>query len=153
MKTKKIEPTKTQKAKAIILGSYILYMIDSLLDKSEHFNLTTIRLRQALQAKTKVSSVQRYIEMSNEAWATTIEEFKDENATIAIFDAVETLAFHNEEEMKMVFGNHILDHVGRFSLKQTRDGVSKEILMSSRRICKALKDNMGKVIFKNKEEL
>ena len=145
--------TKTQKAKGIIIGSYVLYLIDSLLDDKEQFNLTTIRLKQALRGKTKVSNVQKYIDMSNEAWADTIDEFKDENAKIAIFDAVERLVFDNEEVMKLVFGNHILEHAGRFSLKQSREGVSKEILMSSRKVCKALIDNMNKIIFKNKGEL
>ena len=150
MKLKKQKPTTTEKAKAIILGSYILYMIDSLLDEDQQKNLTTIRLKQYLQAKTRVANVTKYIMMSNKAWDLTIQEFADEpGAKIVIFDAVETLAFHNERAMELVFGSKILDHVSRFSLRQTMDGVPRETLLCSRRICKSLKDNMSKVIFDN----
>ena len=131
-----------------------MYLIDSLLDEKEQKNLTTIRLKQYLQAKTRSARVTKYITMSNEAWAMTIEEFKDEpTAKIVIFDAVEMLAFNNENEMELIFGPQILDHVSRFSLKQTKDGVSKDVLLSSRAICKSLKDNMSKIIFENKKEI
>jgi len=145
--------TETQRARGIITGSFILYLIDSILDKNQQNNLTTIRLKQYLQAKTRVANVSKYILMSNKAWNLTIQEFKDEiGIKIVIFDTVEMLAFDNEEAMELTFGSKILDHVSRFSLKQDRGGIERDVLLGSRRICKSLKDNMSKVIFESKDK-
>ena len=153
MKLKKKKPTYTQRARGIITGSFILYLIDSLLDADQQNNLTTIRLKQYLQAKTRVANATKYILMSNKAWDLTIQEFKDEvGIRIVIFDAVEMLAFDNEEAMELIFGSKILDHVSRFSLKQTKGSADRDTLLGSRRICKALKDNMSKVIFESKDK-
>lgn len=144
--------TYTEEAKAIITGSYILYLIDSLLDKSEHSNGTTIQLKQKLLAKTKKANVKKLIDMSNVAWFDTIEEFKDRKMHLVIFDAVESLAFSESKVMEMMFGKDILDVVSRFAMKQSRDGVDNDILLESREITQALKKYMSKVIFNNKDK-
>ena len=143
--------TETSKAKAIIAGSYILYLIDFLLDKEGRNKGTTIRLKQALKKRTTDAANREYVDWSNEAWQMTIDQFKDKNMRLAIFDAVEMIGFLEEEAMKDMFGNNILDLISRFSYKHTYSGVSKEVLAESREVTKALIDNMIKVIFDNKK--
>jgi len=149
-KKPKIEMTKTETAKAIILGSFILYLVDALLDRSEQQNGTTIRLKQAIRAKTRDASYLPFISMSNKAWFDVVEEFKDKNMHLVIFDAVEFLAFDNEVVMTKMFSKKFLNLVSAFSLKQTRDGVDNELLKESRVITTALKKSLEKVVFQNK---
>lgn len=143
--------TETMKAQAIITASYILYLIDALLDKSQRTKLSTIRLKQALQKKTRDAQNKDYVKLSDKAWEMTIEQFKDRQPPIriAIFDVVEMLTFEVEKPMVEMFGNHILELSSKFALKQTYDGVDKEILLESREVTKALIDNMRKVIYDN----
>lgn len=145
--------TKTAEARAIITASYILYLIDGLLDKSEHNLLTTIRLKQLLRSKTSRAQNKYYIELSNIAWQRVVDTFKDKKYSIAIFDAVESLAFNEEENMTAMFGTNFIPTACSFALKQTRDGVPKEVLLQSREVTDALKVSVGKVVFDNKEKL
>jgi len=145
--------TKSQEAKAIILGSFVMYLINALLDKQEQFNGTTVRLKQILVAKTRVANYEHYIVMSNTAWSNVIEQFKDENYHILIHDAVESLVFDNDNIMVAMFGKNIIPYASAFSIKQTRDGSDKQILKESRIITDALKKSVEKVVFDNKEIL
>jgi len=145
--------TIAQEAKSIILGSYILYLIDSLLDKNERSNATTIRLKQLLFSKTHKAQNAKYVKLSNKAWSMVIEQFKDKHMRLVIFDMVERLAFDNEKVMTDMFGVNLIPYVGQFSLKQTRDGVDNAILKESRIVSDALKKACEKVIFDNKDNL
>lgn len=145
--------TKSQEAIAIITGSYILYLINGLLDKSEQTHLTTIRLKQRLMAQTRKVKNRAYVEMSNVAWQSVIDKFKDRHMRLAIFDAVESLAFDQMDLMIEMYGSNIIDYVASFALKQTRDGVDRDILKESREITDALKKAVQKVVFDNKEKL
>ena len=145
--------TKTQEATAIITGSYILYLIDALLDKTERNNLTTIRLRQVLFAQTSKAQNKDYVIMSNLAWGEVVKKYADANMHIAIFDAVESLAFAQEKSMTEMFGVNFIPYSTAFAYKQTRDGVTKEILKESREVTEALKKAVQKVVFDNKEKL
>jgi len=145
--------TKTQKATAIITGSYIMYLIDSLLDKSEHFHLTTIRLKQSISAQTRKAQNRNFVILSNKAWSSVVDVYKDKNMHIAIFDAVESLAFDQLDLMTEMFGSNFINYVNGFTQKQTRDGVSREILLQSREVTSALKKAVQKVCFDNKEVL
>ena len=84
---------------------------------------------------------------------TIIDKFKDRNMRLAIFDAVESLAFDQIELMIEMYGSNIIDYVASFALKQTRDGVDKDILKESREITDALKKAVQKVVFDNKEKI
>ena len=145
--------TPTEEAKAIITASFILYLIDSLLDDKERFRGTTIRLKQLLLSKTRQAQHYKYVEMSNKVWTNVVEQYKENKYHVVIFDAVESLAFAEEEIMVKMFGEHFLTVVGNFTLKITYDGVDKELLRESREICKALKKSLSKVTFDNKEDL
>ncbi len=145
--------TKSEEARAIITGSFILYIIDALLDKSEQFHGTTILLKQLIRAKTKKAQNKAYVIMSNEAWVTVVDKYKDDNYRIAIFDAVESLGLKDEKIMEEMFGPRMISAIANFSYKQTRDGVDKQILKESRTITDELKKATQKVVFDNKEKL
>jgi len=145
--------TKSEEARAIITGSFILYLADGLLGKSEKFHGTTILLNQLLRAKTKQAQNKEYVIMSNQAWAAVVEKHKDDNYRMAIFDAVEALGFNDEKIMEEMFGPRIIQAIANFALKQTRDGVDNEILKESRIITNELKAATQKVIFDNKDKL
>ncbi len=145
--------TKVEEAKAIIVGSFVLYLIDALLDKSEQNHLSTIRLRQCIRAKTSRTENHAYVKMSNDAWIATVAKYEENSMHIAIFDAVETLVFDHEKIMTDMFGSNIMMYTNGFTQKQTRDGVPREILLQSREVSKALKKSLEKVVFDKKGEL
>jgi len=145
--------TKSDEARAIITGSFILYMVDALLDKSEKFHGTTILLCQLLRAKTRKAQNKEYVILSNKAWATVVDKYKDDNYRIAIFDAVESLGFNDIKIMEEMFGPNIIPAISSFAYKQTRDGVEKQIIKESRTITDELKKATQKVVFDNKEKL
>lgn len=139
--------TDSQTARAVITGSYILFMINVLLEPSQRSKGSVINLKQRLFTKTRNASYVGYVILSNKAWDDTIDVFKDTGDSIVIFDAVETLVFNEEDAMKAMFGEDILDIVGRFSMKQSRNGVTKELLAQSRRISDQLTKSMKKVVY------
>jgi hypothetical protein len=147
--------TKHQEAKAIIIGSFILYLIDYLLDKSQKNKGSVIRLKQAIVKKTRARKGKYipFIKMSDEAWKETVEMYKDKSYRIAIFDIVEFLAFDNEEIMEKMYGNQFLLLVSNFSLKQTFDGIEPEVLKESREVAQILKKNTEKVLYLHRDEL
>jgi len=145
--------TKSEEARAIITGSFILYLADALLGPTEKFHGTTILLNQLLRAKTKKAQNREYVIMSNQAWQTVVDKYKDDNYRLAIFDAVESLGFNDEKIMEEMFGPRIISAIANFALKQTRDGVDNEILKESRIITDELKKATQKVIFDNKDKL
>ena len=145
--------TKTTQAKAIIIGSYCMYLISALLDKSEQNNLTTIRLKQTLIAKTRVKDYLPYVEMSNLAWQKVIEQFKDDNMHIVIFDAVESLVFDNTDIMVKMYGKNIIPYTSAFSMKQASSNMDTKLLKESRIITDALKKSVEKIVFENKKDL
>jgi len=145
--------TKTEKAKSIIVGSFILYLINSLLDETEQNNATTIRLFQLLRSKTSQAQNKAYIELSNKAWSMTIKDFSGKDYRIAIFDAVESLAFAEQDVCTKMYGSNFLPYSTSFCYKQTSDETSKDVLKESREVTKTLIKNIQKVVFDNKGKL
>jgi len=145
--------TKNNEAQAIIYGSFILYAIDALLNKSQRNNLTTIRLRQYLFAQTSKAKNREYVQMSNKAWSDVVETFSENNYRIAIFQFVESIGFEVEDLMTEMYGNNFIQYISSFALKQTMDGTSKEILKETREVSKALVDATRKVVFDSKGKI
>ena len=139
--------TKSEKARAIITGSYILFLIDGLLDNSEKTKGSTIMLKQRLLSKTRKAQNMDYVVISNEAWANLIELYKDKRVSVVIFDAVEHLAFNEEEAMIKMFGQDFFDILWRFVSKQTPDKIEKEILKESREVVDVLTEQMKKLVY------
>ena len=145
--------SKASLAKAICTSSYILYLIDFLLDKKDTFNGSTVRLKSLLLRRTKVPKVKPYVDMSNEAWTSVVEEYKDRNMRLVLAHAVEQLFFKEEEAMVALYGQSINDVVVRFTTKHMHDGTESELIKETNEICKSLNKAMKKAVFDNKELL
>jgi len=141
--------TKIEEAQSIIYGSFLLYFIDSLLDKKDRFNGTTIRLKTMLNSKCKKANNSKYVELSNEIWVKTIAHFLDRKLRIAIYEVVETLGLETAGVMTKMFGTNYEDNIGYFALKHSGD-IEREIVLESREVCEYLIEQTRKVVFDNK---
>ncbi len=144
--------TETQTGKSVIIGTFIVYVIKELLDKTQHSNGSTILLLQCLRAKLANPIYMKYVQASNDVWINVVNRFKDDNYSIVIFDIVEFLYYDEEEAMTLMYGKKLGDLVARFSLKQTMDGIDNDKLRQSRIVSKALIDETRKVLFDIKDK-
>jgi len=145
--------TKTMIAKGVITSSYILYLIDYLLDKSDRMNGSTIRLKQMLFGRTKVPDAKIYIDMSNTAWQSVVKEYEDANMRLVLAHAVEQLFFKEEEAMVAMYGQSINDIVCRFVDKHMRNDIDSALIRETNLICMSLNKALKKAVFDNKREL
>ena len=139
--------SRTHTAKAVITGSYILYLIDGLLTTSDRNLGSTIRLKQAINAKVKGEQYNDYVALSNNAWATVVDMYKDDNLSLAIFQAVETLYYNKFDLMQDFFGESTSATIDRFVMKQTKDGADSSIIKETNMICDSLTKAMDKEIY------
>ncbi len=140
--------TETQKAQSIIIGSYMLYMIDGLMDQRGKTFGSTINLKQKLHSQTRNAQNLEYVMLSNKAWQMTVDKFKDKNYRIMIAQAVEGLYFNNEEVLELMYGKELVNLVWRFTCKQFKDVTyEKEIIPETNIVVKDLTESMRKVIF------
>jgi hypothetical protein len=141
-----------EKMQGIITASYIMYLANALLPCEEQSKTTTIRLMQVLREKTCKQEYYKYVELSNLAWAKTVNKFKNDNMHIVISQAVETLWFNNLDVMLSMFGVHSTDIVLRFVMKQTQDNVDSVFIKESNLVIDELTKNTDKVIYDYQKE-
>jgi hypothetical protein len=139
--------SETHIAQAVITGSYILYLIDGLLTTSEKNLGSTIRLKQAINAKVKGKQYNDYVALSNNAWATVVDMYKDNNLRLVIFQAVETLYYNKFDIMQEFFSESTSSTIDRFVMKQTKDSVDSSIIKETNMICDSLTKAMDKEIY------
>jgi hypothetical protein len=139
---------KVSEARAIITASYILFLIDGLLDASEKNKGSVIALKQALLSKTTTAKSKCYVEISNEGWASMVKYYSKENKRLYIWDAVENLAYSEYENMTKVFGKNIFNLINSFVAKQTPVEYDKKVLAESREVTDRLTFYMKKLIRK-----
>ena len=139
--------SKAHIAQAVITGSYILYLIDGLLTTSDKKLGSTIRLKQSINAKVKGKQYNDYVALSNNAWATVVDMYKDDNLSLAIFQAVETLYYNKFDIMQDFFGESTSATIDRFVMKQTKDGADSSIIKETNMICDSLTKAMDKEIY------
>jgi hypothetical protein len=139
--------SETHIAQAVITGSYILYLIDGLLTTSEKNLGSTIRLKQAINAKVKGNQYNDYVALSNNAWATVVDMYKDNNLRLVIFQAVETLYYNKFDIMQEFFSESTSSTIDRFVMKQTKDSVDSSIIKETNMICDSLTKAMDKEIY------
>ena len=139
--------SETHTAQAVITGSYILYLIDGLLTTSDRNLGSTIRLKQSINAKVKGKQYNDYVALSNNAWATVVDMYKDDNLSLAIFQAVETLYYNKFDIMQDFFGESTSATIDRFVMKQTKDGADSSIIKETNMICDSLTKAMDKEIY------
>jgi len=152
MKKKKhkvtVNMTETQKAQAIIVSSYMLYIIDGLMnDKGKTFG-STINLKQKLHTQTRQAQNIDYVMLSNQAWQMTVDKYKDKNYRLMIAHAVECFYFDNQEVLDLMYGPDLVNLVWRFTCKQFEGAeYETEVIPETNIITKDLTESMRKVIF------
>jgi hypothetical protein len=151
---KEKEMTETQKAQAIIVSSYILYMVDGLMDQRGKSFGSTINLKQKLHTQTRKAQNLDYIKLSNQAWQMTVDKYKDKNYRIMIAHAVEGFYFNNQEVLDLMYGQELVNLVWRFTCKQFEGAeYEKEVIPETNIITKDLTESMRKVIFDHLQKL
>jgi len=141
--------TKSE-AKAVMNGSMILYMLDSLLPKAEQSKTTVIRVKQMIRGKLRNSKYIPLIKLSNEAWDNTIEKFKGNNYRILVYDFVEMVVMNEEQSMNEFFGASFSDVAFRYSLKNAIPNLEQQLYKESREVSKEVTDQIRKVLHDNK---
>ena len=140
--------SETQKAQGIIISSYMLYLIDALLDKKARSFGSTINLKQKLFSQTRNAQNLDYVKLSNQAWAMTVDKYENENYRIMIGHAIERFYFDNEQVLDLMYGPGLVDLVWRFTCKQLGDDkIDHQIIKETNIVMKDLTESMRKVVF------
>ena len=139
--------TKHNQISACIVGSFIQYMINSLLPTQEKYKGSVLALNQKLMAKTRKPEMTPYVILSNQAWSNTINAFEDEKIRLIVFDAIEYLSYDNEKVMKLMYGDDIITYVDRAVMKLSYSGTNKELFKESRKVTDELTKQMRKSVF------
>ena len=137
----------TYEARAVIIASYILYMIDSLQNKRQKPKGTSKEVINILKKKTQVPKYIDLIKLSNKGWENVVEKNKGKDIGFYIFQAVETLWFNSLKEMEGMFGNMTTEVIGRYILRHTQDGYEKDIIRSTNTFIDELSKETEKVVF------
>ena len=138
--------TKHQEAVGVILGGFVLYLIDTLLTQSSKTRGSTIRLVQTLRAVNSSTKYIPYGKLGNEAWTNTILFIGDDN-TVVISDAVEFLMYEQSDIITELYGPNILSIVNNFMIKQHQE-VDKDTVVKSRVVVKTMIKEIQKSVFK-----
>ena len=110
--------TQSQKT-AIIISSFIVMFIDLFLKKEHKFRASTINLRQKILLKIKNEEYNHLQPLGNKIWQNIVDKYKDKEAAIVVFDAVEFLAYETEQEMKTIYNQDFFNFIDRFVLKES----------------------------------
>ena len=141
-----------REAAAVIIGSYVTFMIDTMLDKGDRTNGSTVKLLQHIKKHISDKKYLPYREWSNDAWFRMVDQLKDKNLKMTVAQAVENLVFDREDVMTEFYGSQILDLAGNFSVKHTIDNLQKDIVMDTNLITKTLLNEMSKVIYERMKD-
>jgi hypothetical protein len=139
--------TKSEYARGVITGSFVLYFIDYLLDRSEKSKGSVIMLKQRILSKNKKVKNIPIIKTADKAWNELVEHFKDRKMHVYIWDAVERMVENEEEAFIKVYGKDSIALVNSFVMKTTPDDYDKQALKESREVTDTLKDILKKVVF------
>lgn len=133
--------TETFRLRAIMVGSYILYLIGHL-DQIDKTKGSVINLRQLLFSK--VSKEDRSLsKLADIAWNEVASEMPKNNV-YSIGVAIESLYFAFEKELKGYFGENISDIITRATIKLPNDDRGTK---PSYKLVDALKSSVHKVVY------
>ena len=146
--------TKSSIARSIITGSFILFLVNSLVEGNRSQTIKEVKaLRKMLLEQTSKAQYLEYVKMSNLAWQETVDMFKEQNYRMVIFDAVEFLSFGEEEAMTEMFGEDFMEVSGEFSFRFSDDNIPNDGLAESREICKILTKTLKRIVFDQVKEI
>jgi hypothetical protein len=142
--------TKSAEARAIITGSFVLYLIDSLVDGNKAQTHKDVKkVRKALLAQASKPQFLPYVKLSNQAWQKVVDQYKDKNYRVIIFDAVEHLVLGEEQAMEEMFGDGFVDDAMMFCMAFSDQDIPNDGLGESREICKELTKILKQLVFEH----
>ena len=140
--------TKSSKIKALIIGSYILYLCN-LMDKAERHKGSTISLVTWMLKKSrkiKVDNKEDIVKLADDGWQNVLAKYSDENIKIAIAIVIETLYFNHQAEMDEAYGQELGNRIMRMTDKQSFGDIS-EYAKDSYSVSDSLTESTRKIVF------
>ena len=127
--------TENQRMQSILYSSYLMYLLDAHLEDKNRQKGSVIKLKQKLLKYLREEKNKDLVQLSNDIWFELINEYKDKNYHIVVFDAIESLVFEAEEYLTKAYGGSFLQQAANVVYKITgNDEVPKEYLKESREI-------------------
>ena len=137
--------TKSDYAKALVIGSYITYLM-SLMDKEQQIKLTTIRLRDKILKVIRKPKYEGLNIIADDGWKIVLDQYKDERILISPAIVVETLYFNFIDIMNELYGHEVGNLVCRYVEKQSVGNIN-DYTKDSYRVADSLRDSVRKLIF------
>lgn len=98
---------------ATIIGSYIVFILNTKVPAKDKSHASTIRLRQAIRVKLrKAKDKLELVPIADEVWVDIVEKYK--GTSILPSTLIETLFFNHYDEMVAMYGQNIGDLVTRY---------------------------------------
>ena len=113
--------------KALIIGSYIVYILNNMVPVADKSHGSVIRLKQSLlsvlrkQDKTKSADA---INQADKVWQEVLEEFS--GTYILPATMIEALYFNHEQDMIETFGSKISNLVIRYTEKHQNNNHARD---------------------------
>ena len=140
--------TKSSKIKALIIGSYILYLCN-LMDKEERHKGSTISLVDWMlkkSKKVKIDNKTEIVKLADDIWQRVLTEYSNDNIKIAVAIVIETLYFNHQAEMDEVYGQELSNRIMRMTDKQSFGDIS-EYAKDSYSVSDSLTESTRKLVF------
>ena len=141
------ELNEKEYAQAIIVGSYVLYLL-SLMDKEQQTKATTIRLRDKLAKVTTSAKNAELVLLSNECWNRVLEKHKEDNLLISQAITIESLYFSFIDIMNKLYGSQLGNLICSYVNKQSKGDISN-YAKDSYKAADSLRDELRKIIFEH----
>jgi len=136
-----------REAKAVIYSSFVIFSIDTLLTREDRTKGSVIKLRQNIAKELMQKRFEPLISLSNKIWIELFETFSNKNMKIVVSDFIEFIVLENSDIFTEFYSKNFVDNAWNASFKVSQEGVSKEILASSREVTNELFKIAGKKIY------
>lgn len=143
--------TNSEQARAIITSSYLLNLINYMLESKKSKKLSVIRFVQLLKSKTSQAQFLPYVAISDKAWRNTVNKYAEKRYSLEIEDALEFLALNEKEALVKMYGNNFETLLYRMLAKLEFDHPPKEIIAQSREIVNELTAQTKKIVYDYKD--
>ena len=101
---------------ATVIGSYIVFILNSMIPAKDKGHASTIRLKQALlPVLRKADHREELVPIADKIWLKVATEYT--GTTVLPSTMIETLFFNHYDDMVNMYGNHIGDLVTRYVTK------------------------------------
>ena len=119
-----MQRAKNEHKVATVIGSYIVFILNSMIPINDKSHASTIRLKQALLGKLRKVEVLDLIPIADQTWLKVAEG--NSGTSVLPSTVIETLFFNHYDEMLAMYGNHIGDLVTRYVSKHQNNLHTKD---------------------------